>query len=69
MGLTDHSSQEQCGLRTLKLAVSQEQVVGWFETRCRRTGIRGIAFVACTSEKPRAQTNSLLNQERIPKKV
>lgn len=57
-GLMDRSIRERYGPQTLKLVVFQEQVVEWFETRCRRSGIRGITFVACTSGKPgRKQVN------------
>lgn len=50
------SSRERYGRQRLKLVVFQEQAVGRFGTQCRRRRIRGIAFVACTFEKPRTQT-------------
>lgn len=51
-GSTRRSIREQYGPQKLKLVVFQGQVVEWFENRYRRIGIRGITFVACTSEKP-----------------
>lgn len=63
-GLTGRSSQERCEPQMLKLVPFQVQVVEWFETRCRRTGIRGIAFVACTSEKPRPKRINQIPPQR-----